>query len=557
MPHSPLISTVVFGLVLAFFLGAIANRLRLSPLVGYLLAGVAIGPYTPGFVADQTLARDLAEIGIILLMFGIGLQFSLRELLTVKSIAVPGAALQILTTSAAGMGLAWLMGWPTESGIVLGLALSVASTVVVTRILDERRIVNSQSGQISVGWLIVEDFAMIFAILLLPTLAGITENGSISGHLLPVLTEVGFTVAKAAVFIAVMLLVGQRVIPWILHYIAHTGSRELFRLGVLTLALGVAYGAAELVGVSFALGAFLAGLVLSETQLSQRAAAEALPLRDAFAVLFFVSVGMLFDPSIFIRAPWQIAGVIFIITVIKPAAAFFAMRILRYPLDAALMVAASRTQIGEFSFILAGIGVGLGLLPAEGRDLILAGAMLSIIATPAFFLALDRAKPSGASPAEVPTRRISGEGVVKVETFAPTPVKFAGHTIVVGFGRVGSVICERLQLAGEKIVVIEEDRALADQLVEHNVDVIFGNAPAPDVMIAANLHTAKRMFLAIPDSFEAGQIVNQARSANENLQIIARAHSDAEAEHLRSNGADVAIVEERELAYAMLKQAPE
>lgn len=564
MTHSPLISTIVIGLVLAFILGALANRLRLSPLVGYLLAGVAVGPYTPGFVADQTLARDLAEIGVILLMFGIGLQFSPKELLAVKRIAVPGALLQIVVAAAFGTGLAWTMGWPVATGLVFGLALSVASTVVVIRILDERRQIDTQAGHISVGWLIVEDLVMVLAILLLPTLAEIaSEGGASTGtpaalSAPEVLTAIAITVAKAAAFVAVMLVVGQRVIPWILHHIAHSGSRELFRLGVLALALGVAYGAAEFVGVSFALGAFFAGLVLSESELSQRAAAESLPLRDAFAVLFFVSVGMLFDPAIFIREPWPVIGVVLVIAVIKPGAAFLAMRAFRYPLGTALTVAASRTQIGEFSFILAGLGVGLGLLPEAGRDLVLAGAMLSIVATPAFFLALDYAKPWYAGGAEATAPRPPDDAPTETEVFAVreiAPTNLTDHTVVVGFGRVGSVVCEALQRDGKQVLVIEERRELVDQLRERAVEMIYGHAPASDVMKAANLAGARRLFIAIPDGFEAGQIAEQARAANPELGIIARAHSDAEAEHLRKYGADSVVMGERELAYAMLAQA--
>jgi len=565
MPHTPLISTVVVGLVLAFILGALAHRLRVSPLVGYLLAGVAVGPYTPGFVADQALARDLAEIGIILLMFGVGLQFSPKELLSVKAIAIPGALLQIAVATLCGAGLAWAMGWPVAAGFVLGLALSVASTVVVIRVLDERRMIDSEAGRISVGWLIVEDLVMVLAIVLLPTLAEIMSQGgdptAESAALLSapaVLTSIGVTLGKAAAFVAVMLVVGQRVIPWILHLIAHTGSRELFRLAVLALALGVAYGAAELVGVSFALGAFFAGLVLSESELSQRAAAESLPLRDAFAVLFFVSVGMLFDPGIFIREPWPVIGAVLVVAVAKPAAALLAMRAFRTPLGTALTVAASRTQIGEFSFILAGLGVGLGLLPDAGRDLVLAGAMLTIVATPAFFMALDHAKPWYLGAAEAPA---SGPSV---EAPAATAAPAAGelpattlndHTVVIGFGRVGSVVCEALQRMGEQILVIEERRELVDQLRQREIEVRHGQAPASDLMRAANLPGARRLFIAIPDGFEAGQIATQARSANPALQIIARAHSDAEAAHLLRYGADAAIMGERELALAMLAQA--
>ena len=562
MPHTPLVSTIVVGLVLAFILGALANRLRVSPLVGYLLAGVAVGPYTPGFVADQALARDLAEIGVILLMFGVGLQFSLKELLSVKTIAVPGALIQIAVTTAFGAGLAWTMDWPPATGLIFGLALSVASTVVVIRILDERRLLDNAAGRISVGWLIVEDLAMVLAIVLLPTLAEHLRQGAAgpdvpsTGLSWAVLASIGVTLGKAALFVAVMLVFGQRVIPWILHHIAHTGSRELFRLGVLAIALGVAYGAAELVGVSFALGAFFAGLVLSESELSQRAAAESLPLRDAFAVLFFVSVGMLFDPTIFLREPWPVIGTLFVITIAKPAVACLIMRAFRYPLETALTVAASRTQIGEFSFILASLGVGLGVLPEVGRDLVLAGAMLSIVAAPAFFIALDRARPwytTGAvAPAGVPAAAAATEAATTSEL---TATNLQDHTVVVGSGRVGSVICEALLREGEPLLVIEERRSLVDQMRDRGIEVVSGRAPAADVLKAANLAGARRLFIAIPDGFEAGQIAAQARSANSRLQIIARAHSDAEVEHLQKYGADATVMGERELALAMLAEA--
>lgn len=562
MTHSLLIPTLVVGLVLAFVLGALANRLRVSPLVGYLLAGVAVGPYTPGFVADQALARDLAEIGIILLMFGVGLQFSPKELLSVKGIAIPGALLQMVVATGFGMGLAWTMGWPVAAGLVFGLALSIASTVVVIRALDERRLLDSQAGRISVGWLIVEDLTMVLTIVLLPTLAAALREGAAASAgqaaLLSapaVLIAIGVTLGKAAIFVAAMLVVGQRVIPWILHHIAHSGSRELFRLGVLALALGVAYGAAELLGVSFALGAFFAGLVLSESALSQRAAAEALPFRDAFAVLFFVSVGMLFDPAIFIREPWPVMGAVFVIIVVKPVTAFLAMRIFRYPLGTALTVAASRTQIGEFSFILAGLGVGFGLLPEAGRDLVLAGAILSIIATPAFFMALDHARPWYATGGKAAAGAPLKEAPAPASAAPERPVtKLTQHAVVVGFGRVGSVVCEGLHRDGERVLVIEERREFMDQLKARDIEVIYGHAPVADVMKAANLADACRLFIAIPDGFEAGQIAEQARLANPKLQIIARAHSDVEAEHLLKYGADVAIVGERELARAMLAQ---
>src|ERR1700754_1123820 len=341
MPHdTPLIATIVAGLGLAFVFGALANRFRIPPLVGYLVAGVLVGPNTPGFVADAGLANELAEIGVILLMFGVGLHFSLKDLLSVRAIAVPGAIVQIGFATLLGVGLAWLLGWSMGAGLVFGLALSVASTVVLLRALQERRLIETERGRIAVGWLIVEDLAMVLALVLLPALAGVLGGAPQADDHASLLSlpasygiggVVGITLAKVVAFVAVMLVVGRRVIPWILNYVAHTGSRELFRLAVLAIALGVAFGAAKLFGVSLALGAFFAGMIMSESELSQRAAEESLPLRDAFAVLFFVSVGMLFDPMTIVNDPLPLLATLAIIVVGKSAAAFLIVRAFGYP----------------------------------------------------------------------------------------------------------------------------------------------------------------------------------------------------------------------------------
>src|SRR5262245_55552852 len=393
--HTPLIATIVVGIVLAFVFGAIAHRLRLSPLVGYLLAGVAVGPYTPGFVADQSLAAELAEIGVILLMFGVGMHFSLRDLLSVRAIAIPGAMAQIAIATLLGVGLAWMLGWPLAAGIVFGLALSVASTVVLLRALQERHLVDTERGRIAVGWLIVEDLAMVLALVLLPALAGLLEEpapgaGAATLSMADVALALAITLGKVGAVVLLMLWVGRRVIPWLLHYVAHTGSRELFRLSVLAIGLGIAYGAAQIFDVSFALGAFFAGMVLSESELSHRAAEESLPLRDAFAVLFFVSVSILFAPLILINDPWPVLATLLIILLGKSLAALLIVLAFRHPLNTALVISASLAQIGEFSFILANLGVDLGMLPERGRDLILAGAILSILANPAFFAVINR-----------------------------------------------------------------------------------------------------------------------------------------------------------------------
>jgi CPA2 family monovalent cation:H+ antiporter-2 len=547
--HGPLIATIVAALVLAFVFGALAQRLRVPPLVGYLLAGVAVGPFTPGYVADQPLAAQLAEIGVILLMFGVGLHFSFKELLSVRNIAVPGAIVQIAVATLLGMGLAWLLGWPPGGGFVFGLSLSVASTVVLLRALQERRLVQTERGRIAVGWLIVEDLAMVVTLVLLPAVAGAlgsSASAATSG-------ESGFglfgilalTFGKVAAFVALMLIVGRRVIPWILHYVAYTGSRELFRLAVLAIALGVAFGAATLFDVSFALGAFFAGMILSESELSQQAAEESLPLRDAFAVIFFVSVGMLFDPYVVIRDPLSLLGTLAIILVGKSLAALLIVRAFGYPMTTALTISAALAQIGEFSFILAALGVSLGLMPEDGRDLILAGAILSIVLNPLIFWLTERLMPfKPASPAE-------GTAADPVSDLQPTGL--TGHTVLVGFGRVGSLVGAGLRESGLPLLVIEDLADVAERARNPGTDVIVGHAADARVLAAANLPQAKRLLVAIPDAFAAGQIVEQARALNPSLEIVARAHSDAEVEHLMRHGATLTIMGEREIARAMLE----
>ncbi|RDJ20953.1 Kef family K(+) transporter [Bosea caraganae] len=557
MHHGPLIAILVAGLGLAFVFGALAQKLRISPLVGYLLAGVAVGPFTPGFVADQNLANELAEIGVILLMFGVGLHFSLKDLLSVKAIAVPGAIVQIGVATLLGLGLGLWLGWSLVAGLVFGLALSVASTVVLLRALQERRMVQSEKGKIAVGWLIVEDLAMVLALVLIPAVAD-AINGARPGAVGPLATQfdlglwgvLGLTLAKVVAFIAFMLIVGRRVIPWVLHWVAHTGSRELFRLAVLAIALGVAFMAASLFGVSFALGAFFAGMILSESPLSQRATEETLPLRDAFAVLFFVSVGMLFDPSILLRAPGPLLATLAIILIGKSLAAWLIVRAFGRSNAVALTISASLAQIGEFSFILAGLGVSLAILPEQGRDLILAGAILSILLNPILFAAVDKfaaeaaaklkpAAPSAPEPEAEPERDI-------------TPTALTGHTIIVGYGRVGSLLGAGLIAQGEKLLVIEDQSDPIAAAERDGAELLIGNAADPEVLGAAAVVRAKRLFIAIPGSFEAGQVCEQARRENPTLPIVARAHSDAEVEHLTKCGATLTIMGEAEIARAML-----
>jgi CPA2 family monovalent cation:H+ antiporter-2 len=534
---SPLIAVIAGGLGLAFVFGALAQRFHVPPLVGYLLAGVAVGPFTPGFVADTHLALQLAEIGVILLMFGVGLHFSLRDLLSVKAIAIPGAVAQIAIATILGMGLAYLMGWSLGAGLLFGLALSVASTVVLLRAMQERRLIETDRGRIAVGWLIVEDIAMVLALVLLPPLAAIL-NGDNGGSMGAITSSLMLTMGKLAAFVVTMLVVGRRVIPWILHYIAHTGSRELFRLAVLAIALGFAYGAVVLFDVSFALGAFFAGMILSESELSQRAAHETLPLRDAFAVLFFVSVGMLFNPAILLHDWAPLLGTILIVLVGKSAGAYAIVRMFGHSRGTALTISASLAQIGEFSFILAALGISLKLLPEQGQDLILAAAIVSIMLNPVIFSLLDRMKEDEDAEGGKDGERAAREPL--------RPTTLTGHAVLVGYGRVGKLIADDLQGAMPLLVV--EEGAVGTPGLEH----IRGNAAKEDVLAAANLPAAKLLLVAIPQAFEAGQIVQQARRANPQLPIVARAHFDAEVDHLLSLGATKVIMGEREIALAML-----
>jgi CPA2 family monovalent cation:H+ antiporter-2 len=573
--HTPLIATIVAGLGLAFVLGALAQRLRVPPLVGYLLAGVVIGPFTPGFVADQELAPQLAEIGVILLMFGVGLHFSLSELLAVKSIAIPGAVAQMGFATLMGVGLASFFGWSVGAGLVFGLSLSVASTVVLLRALQERRLVATQKGRIAVGWLIVEDLAMVLALVLLPAVAEILggralgPQGADPGVALArewlgldrLSAVVSLTLLKVGLFVAIMLVVGRRVIPWTLHYVAHTGSRELFRLAVLAIALGVAFGSAQLFGVSFALGAFFAGLVLAESPLSQQAANDTLPLRDAFAVLFFVSVGMLFDPTILVRAPGPVFATLLIIVIGKSLVALAIVLAFRYPLNIALTISASLAQIGEFSFILAGLGVALQLLPAEGKDLILAGALLSIMVNPLLFHAVERfapaVRPGAASagrasappdPAHVAEAEKDDEPAADLQ-----PTRLSGHAVIVGYGRVGRFVASDFKTRGVPFLVIEEREELVRLLRAEGVEVKGGRGDDPDLLKAANMTGARWLVSAIPNPFEASSLIAASRASNPALVIVARAHSDEEVEHLKRYGADHIVMAEREIAREMAR----
>ena len=528
--HTPLIATLCAGLVLAFILGWVASRTRLSPLVGYLLAGIIIGPFTPGYVADQELIPQLAELGVILLMFGVGLHFSLDDLLSVKHIAIPGALVQIMAATAMGAVMAWLLGWGWGAGLVFGLALSVASTVVLLRALEERRLVETPRGKIAVGWLIVEDLAMVLALVLLPAFAHGTQQQDGSLWI-----TIAITLGKVAAFVAFMLIVGRRVIPALLERAARTGSKELFTLSVLSIALGVAFGSAMLFGVSFALGAFFAGMVLNESELSHDAARDSLPLRDAFAVLFFVSVGMLFDPSILVREPLQVLATCLIIVAGKSLAAFAIVRLFGHSATVANTIAVSLAQIGEFSFILAAMGLDLQLIEKPAQDLILAGAILSILLNPLLFVLLDRR-----------------EQKLAIERPRPmAPLTWHNHMVLIGFGRVGSLIADGLSDSSREIVVIETQDVPADNARARGIPVIYGNAVAPDLLSAAGIQRAGTLLVASPNVLESARIIKLARKQKPDLYIIARAHSASDEAYLKKRGANETVMGEREIARCM------
>ncbi len=558
MHHAtPLITTIVGGLVLAFILGMLANKLRISPLVGYLLAGVLAGPFTPGFVADTKLAPELAELGVILLMFGVGLHFSLKDLMAVKAIAIPGAIAQIAVATLLGMALSAVLGWSLMTGIVFGLCLSTASTVVLLRALEERQLIDSQRGQIAIGWLIVEDLVMVLTLVLLPAVAGMMEQGDVGFATLAV--DMGITIGKVIAFIVIMMLVGRRLVPWIMARSAATGSRELFTLSVLALALGVAFGAVELFDVSFALGAFFAGMVLNESELSHRAAHDTLPLRDAFAVLFFVSVGMLFDPLILIQQPLAVLATLAIILFGKSLAAFFLVRLFGKSLAAfflvrlfghsqrtALTIAASLAQIGEFAFILAGLGMALNLLPQAGQNLVLAGAILSIMLNPVLFALLEKYLAKTETLEEQTLEEA-------IEEEKQIPVDICNHALLVGYGRVGSLLGEKLLASDIPLVVIDTSRTRVDELRERGVRAVLGNAANEEIMQLAHLECAKWLILTIPNGYEAGEIVASARAKNPDIEIIARAHYDDEVAYITERGANQVVMGEREIARTMLE----
>ncbi|MDP2883008.1 MAG: YbaL family putative K(+) efflux transporter [Azonexus sp.] len=553
MDHNiPLITTLAAGFGIALILGFAAECMKIPALVGYLAAGILIGPATPGFVADMHIAAQLSEIGVMLLMFGVGLHFSLGDLMAVKRIAVPGAVVQMTCATLLGMAVAWGWGWEWGHGLLFGLSLSCASTVVLLKALEARGVLDSMNGRIAVGWLVVEDLATVLVLVLLPPLAGILggEAQSAGGNQ-EVWLAIAKTLLQVCAFIGLMMLVGRKLIPWLLWHIAATGSRELFTLSVVAAAIGIAFGAARLFSVSFALGAFFAGMVMRESEFSHRAAEESLPLRDAFSVLFFVSVGMLFQPSILVDKPWQVLGVVAIIMVGKTLAAMALVLALRYPLNTALTVAASLAQIGEFSFILAGLGQALGLMSNEGMSLILAGALFSIALNPLMFSAIEPLRRWALDKSAF-ARELEQRGDPFAELPMSTERKFLEKQVVlVGYGRVGHRIAEALDRQGIPYVVAEQNRELVENLRDKGVAAVSGDASEPSVLIQAHIADAAMLVIASPDPINVRQMVETARTLNPDIEIVLRTHSEAESEMLRKDNLGTVFHGEEELAKGM------
>lgn len=554
MPHTvSLITTLAAGFGLALIFGYIAARLGFPALVGYLVAGILIGPSTPGFVADAAIAVQLAEIGVMLLMFGVGLHFSVNDLFAVRKIAIPGAIIQMTVATLLGLAVSSYWGWSLGGGLVFGLSLSCASTVVLLKALESRGIVDSANGRIAIGWLVVEDLAVVLVLVLLPVLAPTLGGSALAGGTTrSTLVTVMITLAQVGGFIAFMLIVGRRLFPWILWHVTKTGSRELFTLCVVTAAITIAYGSAALFGVSFALGAFFAGMVLRESEFSQRAAERTLPLQDAFAVLFFVSVGMLFDPLVFIENPLHVLITVAIIVLGKSLAALIFVRLLRYPIKTALTVSASLAQIGEFSFILAGLGVVLGLLPKEGQSLILAGALISIALNPFVFSGANYLQKWLSKRPRLLHRLEPAQNPLK-EFPATTEAKYLSNQVVlVGWGRVGKRIADALMVQGIPFVVAEENRDFVELLRGKGIPAVWGDATEPEVLVQSHIKGAKALVIATPETIHVGKIAKIARLLNPEIQIVVRSHNVEEAELIQLEAGATVFVGEKELARSMI-----
>ncbi|MCG9012646.1 YbaL family putative K(+) efflux transporter, partial [Laribacter hongkongensis] len=552
MEHNfPLISTIAAGFGLALVFGFLAERFRIPALVGYLFAGIVIAPTTPGFVGDVHLAAQLSEIGVMLLMFGVGLHFSLDDLLSVKRIAIPGAVVQMGVATVLGALLASWWGWSLGAALVFGVSLSCASTVVLLKALEARGILASMNGRIAVGWLVMEDLATVLVLVLLPPLAGLLGGGEAAAPGGSLWWTIGKTLLQVSLFIGLMLLVGRRILPWLIWQVARTGSRELFTLSVITAAIGIAYGAAELFGVSFALGAFFAGMVLRESRLSHRAASESLPLRDAFAVLFFVAVGMLFEPSILIKMPLHVLGVVAIIILCKSLAAAVLVVAFRYPLRTALTISASLAQIGEFSFILAGLGLSLGLLPPEGQSLIVAGALISIALNPVVFASVPPLSRWLLARSAL-ARRLDARPDPYAELPHDTEHHYLqGQVVLVGYGRIGEALAASMLARQIPFVVVEQNRERVDQLRERGIKAVCGDAAEPDVLVQAHIMHAAMLVVASDNPAAVPAMVDTALTLNPDIDLLLQAASEADWQELQQQCNATVIFGEDTLTQAM------
>jgi CPA2 family monovalent cation:H+ antiporter-2 len=553
MDHNiSLITTVAVGFGAALILGFIAERIKIPALVGFLVAGILIGPGTPGFVADLHIAQQLSEIGVMLLMFGVGLHFSPGDLMAVRRIAIPGAIVQLSATTIVGMSLAWWWGWSMGGAMIFGLSLACASTVVLLKSLEARNILDTMNGRIAVGWLVVQDLVTVMVLVLLPPLAGVLgSTTAVVDAGKPLWITIGQTLLQVGAFIAIMLIVGRKFLPWLLWQVARTGSRELFTLAVIAIAIGIAYGASGLFSVSFALGAFFAGTVMRESEYSHRAAEESLPLRDAFSVLFFVSVGMSFDPSILLSQPMRVLMVVGVVIFSNALVSLALVIALRYPLNTALSVAASLAQVGEFSIILAGLGLSLGLLPQEGMSLILAGVIISIALNSAIFAAIEPVRRWVLRHSEL------GRWVEqRQDPFAELPMTterkyLEGQVVLVGFGRVGSRIAAALDARGIPYVVAERNREIVESLRKKGIAAVSGNAADPAVLIQAHIAHAAMLVVATPDTLHVRQMADTARALNPEIEILLRSHNEEESDLLRKEGIGDVFFGEEELAKGM------
>lgn len=545
----PLISTIAIGLSLAFVCGFVASKLRISPVIGYLLAGIIVGPYTPGYVASPEIAHELSEIGIVLLMFGVGLHFSLADLMKVKHIALTGALARILVTTLAGMGLASLWGWSLNGTIIYGLSLSVASTVVLLRSLEQHKIQHSIEGHIAIGWLIVEDLVMILALVLVPVLAQaggeVQDAQEITGAVL-------LAIGKAVLFALVMGVAGRKIFPIMLAEVNKTGSRELFTLSVLVAAIGVSFGAAKFFDVSLALGAFFAGMIINSSKLNEEVAARALPFQDAFAVLFFVAIGMLFDPAILFEHPLGVVATSFIIIAFKFFLTFIIVLSFSYAVKRALSVAAGLAQIGEFSFILIGMGLTLGLLPEDGRDLVLAGAFISIALNPVIFHFSNRFHDYIEEHAALSKLFIMQDK----HTPAPDPEKpaYNKRAILVGYGRLGEQIIKNTKNPYLDLVVIDTNREKVDRLNDKGIEAIAGDAAEEETLRQAKIEKVAAAVIVVPEPYETCRIVEAIKAIKPDITIMVSASNDEEAKYYEERDIDVVLLGRREIGRSMVDQ---